>query len=733
MTSTANIDQARADALDAFLTSQNAAAAKGATAPMFTENSRPLAVDVIPTGATELDIALGVGGLPRGRIVEIYGPEGSGKTSLALSVSGQAIKAGGSAGFVDAEHAINFEHARWLGVDTNYFVVNQPDFGEQALQQAEAMCKSGLFSVVTVDSVASLVPKAELDGDIGDQFMGLQARMMSQALRRLQTVASNTGTTLIFINQLREKIGVMFGCFEYNTRVQLADGTSEKIGKIVNRKLDVEVLTYNPETDRIEPQRVLNWYKNGRAEEFLQFTAASTNGNGKTQFAATANHQISTPDGWESAGDLKVGDSILVATTVALSAEQMDAVRGMVMGDGCLDTRDGSTATALRLGHGIKQKSYLDWKLSMLSNLESGRHTNKRGTAVFADFRELDELYPLFVDVYRNKKKHFTQEYLESLSPLAWAIWYMDDGSLAIRSKGKTFKTPNQSGRISFCVQAMDNAARQNIVDVLTRKFGITPRLKVTSGKSYLIFNRKETDMFLDLVYQHVHPSMDYKLLPYQRGAFVDKTMPFIEPYQTVRASVIRDIHVKPRGTSMQKYDIEVANNHNYLVDGALVHNSPETQPGGKALKFFSSVRLDVRAPAGEQIKSGTGNSQSVIGQRCKIKVVKNKVAPPFRKAEYNLMYGQGIDEADGLISGALHLGIWTMKPGGTYLNTATEEVIGRGRDNIIAELQTNDTLRESLRQQVTDTLLAARTFPATDDEADADDMPDVDIEAVAS
>ena len=176
-----------------------------------------LQVDVIPTGSLSLDVALGVGGLPRGRIVEIYGPESSGKTTLALHVVASAQKQGGEAAFIDAEHALDPVYAKALGVDTDSLLVSQPDTGEQALEIAEALVRSGAVDVLVVDSVAALVPKAEIEGEMGDSFVGLQARLMSQALRKLAGAISKGNCAVIFINQLREKIGVMYGNPETTT------------------------------------------------------------------------------------------------------------------------------------------------------------------------------------------------------------------------------------------------------------------------------------------------------------------------------------------------------------------------------------------------------------------------------------------------------------------------------------------------------------------------------------
>ncbi len=167
--------------------------------------------DCISTGALALDIALGVGGLPRGRIIEVFGPESSGKTTVALHAVAEAQKAGGEAAFIDAEHALDPVYAKNLGVDIDNLIVAQPDTGEQALEIAEALVRSGAIDIIVVDSVAALVPKAEIDGEMGDQFVGLQARLMSQAMRKLSGVISKSKTVAIFINQLREKVGIMFG------------------------------------------------------------------------------------------------------------------------------------------------------------------------------------------------------------------------------------------------------------------------------------------------------------------------------------------------------------------------------------------------------------------------------------------------------------------------------------------------------------------------------------------
>lgn len=206
---------------------------------------KAMEVEAIPTGALGLDIALGIGGVPRGRIIEVYGPESSGKTTLALHIIAEAQKMNGEAAFIDAEHALDPVYAKHLGVDIDNLIVSQPDTGEQALEITEALIRSGALDVVVVDSVAALVPKAEIDGDMGDSHMGLQARLMSQALRKLAGAINKSKTVLIFINQLREKIGVMFGNPETTTggrALKFYASVRMDIRKVENIKQDGEIV-----------------------------------------------------------------------------------------------------------------------------------------------------------------------------------------------------------------------------------------------------------------------------------------------------------------------------------------------------------------------------------------------------------------------------------------------------------------------------------------------------------
>ncbi|HVV20341.1 MAG TPA: recombinase RecA [Pseudonocardiaceae bacterium] len=205
----------RGKALELALAQIDKQFGKGSVMRLGEEGRAP--IEIIPTGSIALDVALGIGGYPKGRIVEIYGPESSGKTTVALHAVANAQKAGGIAAFIDAEHALDPDYAKALGVDTDGLLVSQPDTGEQALEIADMLIRSGALDILVIDSVAALVPRAEIEGEMGDSHVGLQARLMSQALRKITGALNNSGTTAIFINQLREKVGVMFGSPETTT------------------------------------------------------------------------------------------------------------------------------------------------------------------------------------------------------------------------------------------------------------------------------------------------------------------------------------------------------------------------------------------------------------------------------------------------------------------------------------------------------------------------------------
>ncbi|MFP3914139.1 MAG: recombinase RecA [Actinomycetota bacterium] len=665
---------------------------KGAVMKMGDAAARK--VDVISTGALSLDLALGMGGVPRGRIVEIYGPEASGKTSLALHIVAEAQRNGGIAAFVDAEHALDPTYARAIGVDVDELLISQPDTGEQALEIADMLIRSGALDVLVIDSVAALVPRAEIEGEMGDSHVGLQARLMSQALRKLAGTLNKSRTTAVFINQLREKIGVMFGCFSWDTRVMLADGSSERIGKIVDQRLPVEVLSYDPARNEVVPRKVVNWFDNGETDEFLRIKVARPTGaGGVASFSCTSNHQVRTPSGWKEAQDLSVGDRVMRAVPKLLTDQQWEVVLGMLMGDGALSPDQNGLSARLRWGHDKRQVRYGDWKSSLFPNLAASRATNAKG-ATFWDLPPLAELAELRSAVYLEDKKVLSWDYLKRLTPLSLAVWYMDDATFTPRSKGLQKRAEGGSGRVEICVAALEHTSRERLALHLQDTWGITGKL-VEEGRRkvpYLRFSAAESAKLQALIAPYVHPSMDHKLLPRFRDRF-DVEPVSAEARQALMPMPIKEIErITPEASRNRRFDIEVEGSHNYFAEGVMVHNSPETTPGGRALKFYSSVRLDVRRI--ESIKDGADQ----VGNRVRVKVAKNKMAPPFRQAEFDIMFGEGISREGSLLDIAVEEGV-VKKSGAWY--TYDDDQLGQGRENAKRFLRENPELAMQLQAKV--------------------------------
>ena len=609
---------------------------------------------------------------------------------------------GGIAAFIDAEHALDPEYAKKLGVDTDALLVSQPDTGEQALEIADMLIRSGAIDVVVIDSVAALVPRAEIEGEMGDSHVGLQARLMSQALRKVAGALNQTKTTAIFINQLREKIGVMFGCASWYTYVTLADGTRERIGKIVNQKMDVEVLSYDPGLGRLVPKRVINWFNNGSTEEFLHFRvdrSGGGTGRGRAAFDLTRNHLIRTPGGWREAGEMKIGDRVMLAQPHYLSEMQLQVILGGLMGDGNLSkpVRAADHRARFRMGHGAKQVAYLDWKVSLLANIPNTRRENAKG-AVFADFTPLSELGELREIVYQGDgKRHITWDYLKKLTPLALAIWYMDDGSFTVRSKGVQERTRGGSGRIEMCVEAMSPGSRDRLLQYLRDTHGLDAKVTERGARKVAVlqFTTSASEKFQRMVAPYIHPSMEYKLLPRFRGQFAVEAA-FVAPVIRPVPAKILEIRSRVGYPIMSRYDIEVEGSHNYLADGVIVHNSPETTTGGKALKFYASVRLDVRRI--ETLKDGN----EPVGNRTRTKVVKNKMASPFKVAEFDILYGIGISREGSLIDMGVDQAI-VRKSGAWY--TYEGDQLGQGKENARNYLRENPDVANEIEKKIKEKL----------------------------
>jgi len=647
-------------------------------------------IAVIPTGALTLDAALGIGGLPRGRVVEIYGPESSGKTTLALHAISEAQRLGGIAAFIDAEHALDPIYARNLGVNIDELLISQPDTGEQGLEITETLVRSNAVDVIVIDSVAALVPRAELDGDMGDSLPGLQARLMSQALRKLTAAISRSGAIVIFINQIREKIGVMFGCLHFDTRVVLADGTRERIGRIVRRRLPVEVMSYDPRTGKVEPRRVVNWFDNGRTDEFIQFEVRGGPARRRC-FAVTANHLVFTPRGEVPAGRLKEGDQVLFSMPdYSLTDDQYQLLLGSSLGDGSL-RMVGRHSAHFRVAHAPRQKDYTTWKHAMLRPFS--RPIGRVGNGVGFSTLTMPALAELHHSLYHPEGYRIAaSSALDQLGPRALAAWYGDDGAFegSYARWGK--------GKAGICNTSLEGESRTAVVATLRRLGFDAVR---DTGRGFW-FNSKDTARFHELIAPYLHPAVDHKLHPSLRGRFQwHPTESAVDTLEARRRFRVVPVEIARRSTKKlgghtHRFDLEIEGHHTYLADGVVVHNSPETTTGGRALKFYASIRLDIRRQ--DAIKNGTES----IGVRTKVKVVKNKLAPPFREAEFDVIYGEGISKPGTVLDAAVEQSL--VEKSGTWYSFKNER-IGQGRENAKKWLQENPASLADLEAKVREAL----------------------------
>jgi recombination protein RecA len=702
----------REQALETALGQIERSFGKGAVMKM--NDRAAVAVGAVSTGSLSLDLALGIGGLPRGRIVEIFGPESSGKTTLVYHVIAEAQRRGGICAFIDAEHAMDPAYAKKIGVDIDNLLVSQPDTGEQALEITELLIRSGALDVVAIDSVAALTPKAEIEGEMGDSHVGLQARLMSQALRKLAGTLNRTDTICLFTNQLREKIGVMFGCLAENSHVLLADGSTERIAKIVNQRLPVEVMSMDPETGAISPKRVVNYFRNGKTEDWLRFEAEGR--QGRHQLTCTPNHLVFTPEGERHAFEIDEGDEILVASKhYSLSEDQLQLILGGVLGDGSL-RRVSAHNVKFRMGHGLAQQAYGEWKHEMLAPF--AHPLAPTGNGIGFDCIPMHQLAWVHQAVYGSGSRKCTvdEQFVSTLDARAIAVWYADDGTFS----GSYERWGHGKSEIS--AKGFNEEARE-LLAIRCEQLEMG-RPTVTSRG--LVFTGERTRLFQERIARHIHPSMSYKLHPSLRGRFEwhpDQSDAHLNgtrlatrtTLRPIPARVLRKYPISLAHHRTQRYDLEIEGNHSYIANNVVVHNSPETTPGGRALKFYSSVRLDIRRI--ETLKDGV----EAIGNRVRVKVVKNKVAPPFKQAEFDIIYGLGIPWEGTVLDAALERK--AVQKSGSYFSFGDER-LGQGRHNATAFLREHPDVTQqilaALQVQIgPDQIVSARLLPtATPEDA---------------
>lgn len=702
-------DEAKKKALDAALTDLTKRYGDGTIVRLG--DAQHMLVDTIPSGSLTLDIALGVGGIPRGRIVEIYGPESSGKTTLCLHVVAEAQKRGGLTAFIDMEHALDPSYAGRIGVNIDTLYVSQPDTGEQALEITESLVRSGALDVIVIDSVAALVPRAEIEGEMGDSFVGLQARLMSQALRKLSGAIKQSNVAVIFTNQIREKVGVMYGCFSYQAPVLLADGTTMPIGRIVNQQLPVEVLSWNADTGCFEPKKVVRWFKNGidvdqfsmsdneigqLRQEYITLIARYPDSRGFTKITSTPNHEIATPHGFISAEDIELDDEILCRhEMVVLSSDLQQLLLGSLLGDGSI-RQEGYKTAIFREEHGEAQTEYAMWKADCFGSLVSKRYQTKGRVGFWTKHLSVFQSWKDRFYRKEGRYKHINEALLQRLTPFSLAIWYQDDGSLAKQVEGRR--------RNYIHLHTTDEEEKEMIQRVIEAKFGLKSTVRSRSNWTDIVFSGDDADAFEVLIAPYVHPSMAYKLRTHQEVGVALNSLEMC--HWTEMIALPCEVYEIRRNMKLGKeavrYNLQVEDNSTYIVgQHNIVHNSPETQPGGRALKFYATVRLDVRRV--QAIKQGG----ETIGNRTKVRVTKNKVAAPFKETEFDIMfYEGGISKVGEILDLGAELGV--VEKRGAFFRY-NDGLLGQGRENAKVFLQENKVIAD----EIEDSIRANNNLPA--------------------
>jgi recombination protein RecA len=506
--------------------------------------------------------------------------------------------------------------------------------------------------------------------------------------------------------------------------VVLADGTTERIGKIVNQRREVEVMSMDPETGKIAPRKVVGWYDNGETDDWLSFEVEAGGGSGKRKFSCTPNHLIFTPDGERPAGEIFEGDEVLVATKqYALSDDQMKLIMGSLLGDGSLRYASAHNV-AFRVGHGERQREYCEWKRSMLEPFAN--RLGPTGNGIGFDTIPMRQLSVLHDAVYAaDGRRTVSDSLVEQLDARAIAAWYCDDGTF-----GGSYKRWGH-GNPSICAEALTREDRERLA-VRCEELGMG-RPTVTDG-GHLLWSGERAQRFHERIAPFVHPSLDYKLHPDFRGRFAWGTggsgdygsdLASRTSLRPVAGRVLRRYR-KPapsaenaRPSHRRRYDLQVEGNHSYLVDHVVVHNSPETQPGGRALKFYASQRLDIRRI--ETLKDGS----EAVGNRVRVKVVKNKVAAPFRQAEFDIEFGKGISTAGCLIDLGIEHNVVTKS--GSFFSYGDER-LGQGRNNAKAYLEENDAIAKEIEAKIYAALGTPETFVEPIERSIADDSAVVSL-----
>lgn len=643
--------------------------------------------DIIPLTSYTLCNAIGKGGLPKNKIVEIIGWESSGKSSLCYDAIANAQKKfNDRCLLIDKENSFDKFYALALGVNLETLDIAFPNSLEDNYALIDKALDSKLYGLIITDSLTSFQPQASLDNPGG--AMGKEARINSDRLRMVNDKIRNSNCCIVFINQIREKIGVMFGCLHADMPIIFTDGRSIPIREVVEKQIKGDVWCLNEKTQQIEIQPIVDWHYNGdvtKNEDYIHIETESINGGGKFGITVTPNHKVLTNNGWVEAKNLKINDSLISKyESILVNKNTEDFLKGCLVGDSTITIRSKNTAS-LKFQDSNNQ-DYCNWKKDILSNClsfkENGKKWESEHTYEFAKLKKEIE--------NRNPLKIFKDGIISDLS---LAIWIMDDGH---------YKQSHNNYQLSVKRFKNNKLILDGIKEIFSNS-GIKCNYQLSNGNFH--FDVKNSEIVANRIAPYLYSSMEYKLpvnlinsdkinLGITGGKIIK-----MDTVTVLFKRIASDKQMRQKG----KYDISIKDNHNYFSggyrNGVLVHNSPETTSGGNALKFYAHLRIMIRRK--EIDAEGQCNTMH-------FKIIKNKLAPPMKEALTTIVWGKGFDRNSEMIDLAIEFDILGKRGKKVTYGDIVFEMTDKNKiEEFHAYLEDNIEMKDEIYAKVIDQLKA--------------------------